>query len=131
MIKIILSCLLLLVTLSGQQCAGKLDKEALFQRWTHLHENDSEGIEEYRNDAYEFPLARGRTGFEFKPDGTFIRYDIAPTDGNVAVPGTWKTGDAENRIRIEVKSPRQESAEQYTLEVVELSKDVLKVKRIK
>lgn len=129
MIKNILSCLLLFVTLSGQQCAGKLDKNAFLQRWTHLHENDKDGIEEYRNDSYDFPLARGRTGFEFKPDGTFIRYDIAPTDGSLAVPGTWKTGDSENKIDIQVKSPLQDTPEQYSLEVVELTKDVLKVKR--
>jgi hypothetical protein len=131
MIKIILSCLLLFVTLSGQQCEGKLDKEALFQRWTHLHENDKDGIEEYRNQSYDFPLARGRTGFEFKQDGTFIQYDIAPTDGSMAVPGTWKIADAENKIQIQVKSPLQDEPEQYTLEVIELTKEVLKVKRVK
>jgi hypothetical protein len=131
MIKIILSCLLLFVTLSGQQCTGNLDKEALFQRWTHLHENDKDGIEEYRNQSYDFPLARGRTGFEFKKDGSFVRYDIAPTDGNMAVPGTWKTGDADNKLQIQVKSPLQDMPEQYTLEVIELTKEVLKVKRVK
>ena len=131
MIKIILGGLLLFVALSGQQCKGKLDKEALFQRWTHLHENDKDGIEEYRNQSYDFPLARGRTGFEFKKDGTFIRYDIAPTDGSLQVPGTWKTGEAENIMQIQVKSPLQEDSEQYYLEVMELTKDVLKVRKVK
>jgi hypothetical protein len=131
MVKNILTCLLLFLILSGQQCAGKLEKEALFQRWTHLHENDKDGIEEYRNQSYDFPLARGRTGFEFKKDGTFVQYDIAPADGNMAVPGTWKEGNAENKFEIQVKSPLQEETQQYTLEVVELTKDVLRVKRMK
>ncbi|QHT71441.1 hypothetical protein GXP67_34675 [Rhodocytophaga rosea] len=130
MVKIILSCLLLFVTLSGQQCKGKLEDDALFQRWTHLHENDKDGIEEYRNQSYNFPLARGRTGFEFQKDGTFIRYDIAPTDGSLKVPGTWKKGNTENIIEIQVKSPLQEESEQYSMEIVELSKDVLKVRKV-
>ncbi len=125
--KILLSCILLFLTLSSQQCNSDLDIAALCQRWTHLHENDSNEVREYRNNSYDFPLARGRTGFEFKKDGSFIQYDIAPTDGNMAINGSWKPVDGKNEVQIQLKNEENTA---YRLEIVELTKDVLKVKKL-
>jgi len=44
----------------------------------------------YRPKGYAFPRARGREGFELKPDGEYVRYDIGRGDGSVGVKGTWK-----------------------------------------
>jgi hypothetical protein len=125
--KLLLSCLLVFITLSSQQCNNDLDITALYQRWTHLHENDAEGVKEYRNNNYDFPLSRGRTGFEFKKDGSFIQYDIAPTDGNIAVNGSWKPVDGKKEILIQLKNEENST---YRLLIVELTKDMLKVKKI-
>lgn len=125
--KILLCCILLLVTLSSQQCNSDLDITALCQRWTHLHENDSNDVKEYRNSSYDFPLSRGRTGFEFRKDGSFIQYDIAPTDGNMAINGSWKPVDGKKEIQVQLKN---EESTSYRLEIIELTKDMLKVKKL-
>jgi hypothetical protein len=84
-------------------------------------------VKEYRNNNYDFPLSRGRTGFEFKKDGSFIQYDIAPTDGTLAVNGSWKPVDGKKEILIQLKNEENST---YRLEIVELTKDMLKVKKI-
>jgi hypothetical protein len=72
----------------------------------HSHEEDSEGEAVYRRASYQFPPARGRTGFELKADGSLTEYGIGPTDRRTQTAGKWKLdGDTlkigtrdENRI---------------------------------
>ena len=100
----------------------------LINKWGHSHEEDAEGILVYRPHTYNFPLARGREWFEFKPDGSFIQYDIAPTDGNVTLPGTWKQDPGnDNALLITLD---KEQANSYRMEVIELTKDMLKFKKV-
>lgn len=125
--KIVLLFTLFFV-LSAQQCAKEIDPKALINKWGHSHEEDAEGLQVYRPHTYDFPLARGREGFEFKEDGNFIQYDIAPADGNIAIPGTWKQDpDKGNILLIELNNKPDAS---YRMEIIELSKDVLKFKKV-
>lgn len=118
----------LFLLFSGQQCQRELKLEYVLQKWIHLHENDQDDVLEYRPDDYDFPLARGRDGMEFKEDGTFVQYDIAPTDGNVAVNGTWEpAGDQGNVLLIQFPDKPKKN---YRIEIVELSEDVLKIKKL-
>lgn len=65
---------------------------------------------------------------EFKVDGTFIYYDIAPSDGELPISGTWEPVKGEKAVQINLQGERPES---YRLEIVALSDDLLKVKKIK
>jgi hypothetical protein len=126
MMKIIFCCLIVITGLSAQQCKQDINPDLLYQQWIHLYEEDAGGIEVYRNTNYDFPVSRGRKGFEFRKDGTFIQSDIGPVDVNVNTPGQWKkVGDKE--VRIELKN---EQNTQFRMEIVDLTKDVLKIKKI-
>ncbi len=67
----------------------------LCKHWMHSHEEDTEGETVYRPAAYQFPPARGRTGFDLKPDGSLTEHGIGPTDQRTQTAAKWKLeGDA-------------------------------------
>lgn len=94
----------------------------LFTHWIHLFEEDGADYRAFRRSDYAFPPARGREGFEIKSDGSFVHYQIGPVDAPVVVNGKWKM-QGNNRLHI-----MPETGEAWTLEIVELSKDLLKAK---
>jgi len=99
----------------------------IYRRWTHSREEDQGDIRVYRPSDYPFPPARGREGLEFREDGEFIRYQIAPTDGSLAVHGRWSVKDTNV---VEVQFPNQ-STLSYTLTILEYNQHVLKVRQTK
>lgn len=100
-------------------------EECLIGTWIHSHEEDTPDVRVYRPADYPFPPARGRDGFEFRPDGELVYLGIARADGTEESNGRW-TVEASNRVRIEVQSER---IEPFTLEVVSCDGEMLKVKR--
>jgi len=86
---------------------------ALFRHWIHSREEDRGEIRVYRPADYDFPPARGRDGFELRPDGTLIRYGIAAADGTTKRTERWSEL-AGNRIRIGV--PDRERGEVWEIE---------------
>jgi hypothetical protein len=76
----------------------------LFQHWRHSREEDSEQGLVYRPHHYKFPRSRGREGFEFKKDGQFTEYVIAPADGYMRIPGVWEHSD--NNLVISFKNKK-------------------------
>ena len=71
----------------------------LLGRWMHSHEEDTPSIAIYRPREYEFPPARGRTGFDFKVSGKAVYYGIAGSDGVNEHSGRWTTqGNDEIKI---------------------------------
>jgi hypothetical protein len=58
--------------------------------WLHSHEEDSGSTRVYRPASYDFPVSRGRTAVELRPDGTYIEYDSGPDDRGRAVVGRWQ-----------------------------------------
>ena len=69
--------------------------------WIHSHEEDTPGIAIYRPREYEFPPARGRTGFDFIASGKAVYYDIADSDGGKSYPGVGKCKAAmRSRLRL-------------------------------
>ena len=95
----------------------------LFRHWIHSREEDAGGVTVYRPSIWDFPPARGRRGFEVKPDGGFVRYDIAPADGVRAVVGLW-TIAGPGRVAVSFDDPR----ENYTLEILACDATVLRVR---
>ncbi len=79
----------------------------LFQKWIHSHEDDLDTIRVYRPVNYDFPPARGRDGLAFRSDGVYLRYPIAPTDGNLEVIGTWRLLSSDQPFAIELQLPNQ------------------------
>ena len=98
----------------------------IFQQWLHSREEDEGDVRVYRPMDYPFPPARGREGLEFRQDGTFVLYQIAPTDGNLAVEGRWQL---ENNNRVQVQFP-QNPINNCTLMILECNDQILKVQII-
>ena len=98
----------------------------LQRTWLHAQEEDQGEVWVYRPNTYSFPPSRGRTGFSFDANGLFTQYDIAPTDGLEERQGTWKP-ENDHTIHISLEDKRDPD---YSLEIVSLEKDVLKVRRV-
>jgi hypothetical protein len=94
-------------------------------RWIHSHEEDAEGVTVYRPADYAFPPSRGRTGFEFREGGELVYGGIARADGTALSSGHWTLTEP-NRISIEVDNERTTP---FVLDVVDCSKEALRVKR--
>jgi hypothetical protein len=62
---------------------------ALLQQWFHSYEEDAAGQQVFRPSSWDLPPARGRYGFELKPNGEYNDLDIAPTDGTLLRPGSF------------------------------------------
>ena len=65
-------------------------RELLHRRWLHAHEEDTETEMVFRPADYDFPPARGRTGFELRPDGTLAELAPGPTDRLEESAGAWE-----------------------------------------
>jgi hypothetical protein len=98
----------------------------LFKQWLHSREEDAGDVRVYRPAGYRLPPSRGRDGFELKANGEFIRYRIGPTDRPQLTAGTWQAAGAD---RISVNIPG-ENSESFTLQIVDFSADVLKVRLV-
>ena len=70
-----------------------INTEALQQRWTHSHEEDTPGRTVFRPPGWRFPPSRGRRSFELGPDGALIAAGPGPTDRTVTTEGRWRLRD--------------------------------------
>ncbi len=95
--------------------------------WLHSFEEDAGDTTVYRPNTYDFPPSRGRTGFTLEPGGVIKRYEIAPTDGLEEHEGTWQRKE-KNQVEVHMKDSAV-LPQDYTLEIVSVDKDVLKVIR--
>ena len=110
--------------LGGAKCNNTFNKEYLFQKWVHNQAEDKNNVQAFRPEGYPLPPARGRTGIEFKKDGSFINYEIAPTDGSLLVNGNWEQKNKNSReINVSVKAGKV--MKKGIIKVVFLSKDKL------
>ena len=98
----------------------------VFKHWIHSFEEDKTGIQTYRPASYNFPMARGREGFEINENGTFIFHRIAPADGIEKVNGTWKSA-GENEVHIQFSNS---DIAPYTLQIIQASDTLLTLKKI-
>ena len=64
--------------------------DALYKTWMELHEVRNGGVQTYHDPSFTFPVARGREGFTIRSGGEFVWHRIAPTDGTLNVPATWR-----------------------------------------
>ncbi|MFF2276183.1 hypothetical protein [Agromyces sp. NPDC058126] len=98
--------------------------ERLFQVWVHSREEDHDGVTVYRPAGYALPPARGRTGIEFRPDGTLVEHGIGRDDTAESRPGGWHlvgadrlaldgvTGDSRSVRIVSIEDDRLEVSEE-------------------
>jgi hypothetical protein len=72
--------------------AQAINPASLHGTWLHSHEEDTDTTVVYRRADYDFPPARGRKGFELRPDGALSEKGIGPTDRSVHRAGHWRLG---------------------------------------
>ena|ERR1043165_6048834 len=104
---------------------ASLSKEDLHQRWMHSREEDTPTETVFRPADYNFPPARGRTGFELKPNGEMVEIGIAPTDAQQENKGKWKLEDG-NKLSF-YQGPEAEPSQ--TMQVASADKDKLVIKK--
>lgn len=115
---------ILFVTLQANNCSGKLNQAQLYGTWFHSFEEDEAGdIKAYRPSTYDFPLARGRTGFTIGKDGDFTLHEIAPTDGLISSKGKWRMKDDKTIEVIMEKKDRH-----FEIEVLSVDENFMRVK---
>ena len=96
----------------------------LCQCWVHSYEEDTDTESVYRPASFAFPPARGRTGFELRPDKSCKRVGIAAADGSEIIDGTWEIEGGDTlRIRINWKDTSQ------VLSVASLNHDRLAIRK--
>src|SRR5215207_5545501 len=95
----------------------------LLKHWYHSYEEDTEDVKIYRPEDYEFPPSRGRSSFEIKEDGKFIRYDIGPTDMATPFNTKYKV-KKDNTLSLFIEDPELQS-----LEIIEYNDNILKIKK--
>ncbi len=97
--------------------------DAIFRHWIHSYEEDKGSTKVYRPLGYKFPPSRGRRGFEIEKNGSFILYDIGPTDQSSKTIGNWHLSGP-NKIKIDFEDPRHES---WTLNILSLEENLLSI----
>ena len=124
---LLLAGLLFTAATCGRVRTGDVPPEIL-GRWFHSFEEDTLGTNVYRPESFDFPLARGRTGFSLHEDGRFEQYDIAPTDGLETTPGTWQSPE-KNTVRVQLDGVRKGRTASFQLQIVSVEKDRLVIRR--
>jgi hypothetical protein len=97
------------------------------QSWIHSHEEDTETEMVFRPADYDFPLSRGRTGFELKPNHKLVEINIAPTDGANEEIGSWDLKAADDKNLTLQLSPNNSAPRKLLIESI--AEDRLVVKK--
>lgn len=103
-----------------------VDKKLLCgKKWMHSFEEDQNTTLAFRPEGFSFPPARGRMGYTFNSDGSFVMHEIAHGDGNTDVPGKWTS--SKGTITITLNDSTKHG---FTLKVVSLTTDILKLTKL-
>jgi hypothetical protein len=102
-----------------------IDSRRLCNRWLHSHEEDSAGEMVFRPATFKFPPARGRDGFELRPDESMIELRIGPTDRLEQVPGKWRLEGGDRLLFYEQSSPNPTR----TMQIISAEEDRLVIKK--
>jgi hypothetical protein len=105
--------------------AQEIDSRLLCKRWLHSHEEDTTEEMVFRPASFKFPPARGRDGFELRPDKSMIELRIGPTDRIEEIPGKWKLENGHQLLFYEQSS----SNPTHTMQIILAEQDRLVVKK--
>ena len=88
--------------------AGGIDTKLLCRHWIHSREEDTATEAVYRPSDFPLPPSRGRSGLEFRHDGTFKRIGIGATDISRVREGALKiASDDAGQVCVEVDGKPQ------------------------
>jgi hypothetical protein len=99
----------------------------LYQTWWRAPEEDSRDGKVFRSEGYPLPPVRGRTGFEFFPDGRYAAIGIGANDVPVSSDGTFEVQPNNAPSAIMTLQLKAGTADPVTLHVVELDDNMLLV----
>jgi hypothetical protein len=99
--------------------------QLLQKRWMHSREEDTAAETVFRPASYSFPPARGRTGFELRPDQSLVEIGIGPTDRVEESPGKWQLEHGNQLLLYSESSPEPTQA----MQVVSVDEDRLVIKK--
>ncbi len=99
--------------------------QLLQKRWMHSREEDTGAEMVFRPASYNFPPARGRTGFELRPDQSLVEIGIGPTDRVEESPGKWKLERGNQLLFYSQSSPEPTR----TMQIVSVDDDHLVIKK--
>lgn len=113
--------------------------EELFGLWMNSFEEEKpDGESVYRPQSFDFPLSRGRSGMEFLQNGVFYEVFPGASDAFVKIEGSWIYSSKTRSIDITFptkntlasSSKIQLNPKPYTLLLLSLSKDAMKIKKL-
>ena len=105
--------------------SSQMNRDLLHQQWVHAHEEDTPTEAVYRPVDYELPPARGRTGFELKPDQTVTNIGIGRADVPEETAGSWELEEDDvPTVRIHLNT-----GETQRLPILSVEKDRLVVRK--
>ncbi len=77
--------------------------------WRHSREEDTTSEAVYRPDSFDFPPARGRTGYEFRSDHSCDYLGLSPRDGSARQSCSWQLrGGAHPEIVVKFPDGRED-----------------------
>jgi hypothetical protein len=103
----------------------EIDPQLLCKRWLHSSEEDTADQLVFRPTSFNFPPARGRTGFELRPDRSLIEIGIGPTDRVEEIPGKWQIQGGDQLLFYSRSSPNPTS----TMQIISADADRLVIKK--
>ena len=106
--------------------------DLITRKWWNSYEDETDPNNEkcYRPNSYDFPRSRGRSGFEFRPNGTFDLNYPGPTDIPTTDKGTWMRL-SDKRLKVKFDESRPGRANEFIVEVISIDDEMLKIKPLK
>jgi len=103
----------------------EIDSRLLCKRWLHSYEEDTAEQIVFRPASFNFPPARGRDGFELRPDQSMMELRIGPTDRIEEVPGKWRLDHGDRLLFYEQSSSNPTRA----MQIMSADQDRLVIKK--
>lgn len=126
-LKIALIIYLVLLSTCGE--AQQTEREKLIGTWNHSVEEQTDSVLVFRPEAYKLPRVRGREKMEFKENGDYIYYQIAPSDGYLKLNGAFELHEKDNILSVTFIKQDKQYSKHY--EILKLSQEILMLKLIK
>jgi hypothetical protein len=112
-----------------QQLLVLSQEEILEKHWVHSYEEDKDDIQVYHPSTFNFPLSRGRMGFEIQKNGTFIQYGIGPDDRQKKIEGNWTIEEEEEPNTIKIDFATDKAIKSYNMKIISYGNNTLVIKK--
>ena len=119
------------------QVSSIIPKE-LINKWYWSYEDDKQdGLRTYRVSTFDFPLSRGRSGFEICKNGKFVVLEAGADDKPINYEGQWIYDKNSNSIEVSFKKLALESENStittenrnpFVINIISYDQSMLKVK---